>query len=112
MQLWGRPASGKSAIVKAVGKYGVVEMISHTTRQPERGEQHGVDYYFVTEEELSKIQLVERIHYAGNYYALSKEEVMKKVRQYPGHRGCRGYSWLGAVEKNYGGTGDFHIHHG
>ena len=79
----GPPASGKSAIIKEVCRYGVVEMISHTTRKPGRGEQNGLDYYFVSEEEFSKIQLVERIHYSGNYYGLSKEEVLKKVKQYP-----------------------------
>ncbi|HWR41224.1 MAG TPA: guanylate kinase [Patescibacteria group bacterium] len=81
--IMGPPASGKSAIVKEVCRYGVKEMISHTTRKPERGEQNGVDYYFVTEEELSKIQLVERIQYSGYYYALSKDEVMKTVKQCP-----------------------------
>lgn len=81
--LIGPPASGKTLIIKELNKYGVAEIISHTTRPPKQGEQHGVDYYFVNNEEFSKTQLIERVNYSGYFYGLSKAEVLEKVKQYP-----------------------------
>ncbi len=81
--LIGPPASGKTSIIKELNKYGVAEIISHTTRPPKNGEQHGVDYYFISNDEFSKTQLIERVNYSGYFYGLSKAEVMDKVKQYP-----------------------------
>ncbi|BBB89950.1 MAG TPA: guanylate kinase [Methylomusa anaerophila] len=75
----GPPCSGKTAIIKELFQYGVVEMVSHTTREMRAGEQHGVDYYFVKKEDLSKAELIERTEYFGQVYGLSKAEVLKKV---------------------------------
>lgn len=79
----GPPASGKTSIVKELGKYGIPEMISHTTRSPQLNEQHGKDYYFVSNEEFGQIQLIERVNYSGFFYGLSKAEVLEKIKKYP-----------------------------
>jgi guanylate kinase len=79
----GPPASGKTSIVKALRKYGITEFVSHTTRQPKAGEQHGIDYYFVNEDEFRATELIERVTYNGKFYGLAKDEVINKVMKYP-----------------------------
>lgn len=53
------------------------ELISHTTREPRKGEINGVDYYFVNDAEFSKLDKLESIEYAGNKYCLASEELEK-----------------------------------
>lgn len=79
----GPPASGKTSIVKELGKYGIPELVSHTTRQPQQGEKNGVDYHFVDKEQFSQTTLVERVDYSGYFYGLSKAEVLNKINKYP-----------------------------
>ncbi|HMM22320.1 MAG TPA: guanylate kinase [Selenomonadales bacterium] len=80
----GPPASGKTLIVKQLfKKYGIPALISHTTRPPKKGEQHGVDYYFVEKQAFASQPFAERATYSEHYYGLSKEEVLKKVNLYP-----------------------------
>lgn len=52
--LLGESASGKSTIEKRIENYGMNRIISTTTRPIREGEKHGVDYYYVTEEEFKK----------------------------------------------------------
>lgn len=54
----------------------VKELISHSTRDPRPGEVDGITYYFVTEEEFSKLLKVEETEYAGKHYCLSENELM------------------------------------
>lgn len=79
----GPPASGKTSIANRLAGYGIPEMVSHTTRQPREGEIDGESYYFVSKEEFTKMELIERVTYSGQYYGLSKQEVMKKVKEQP-----------------------------
>lgn len=80
----GPPGSGKSTVLKALLQYpGVVSIVSHTTRKPHPGEQDGVHYYFVSREVFAKLTLVERVSYSGEYYGLSKEEVLRKMEAHP-----------------------------
>lgn len=81
--LIGPPAAGKSSVLYELAQYAVPEMISHTTRKPRPGEQHGVHYYFVSKEEFQKTELIERVEYSGNFYGLSKAEVLDKVNRFP-----------------------------
>jgi guanylate kinase len=80
--IMGPPVSGKTSIIKGLLKYGVAEMISHTTRNPNPNEQDGVDYYFVEKEKFLQTELVERATYSDNFYGLSKIEVLNKADQY------------------------------
>ena len=81
--LIGPPASGKSAIARQLKKYGVAEMVSHTTRRPRPGEQEAVDYYFVDKDTFARLELVEKVNYSGNFYGLGKNEVLKKIESHP-----------------------------
>jgi len=81
--LSGPSGAGKSSLIKEIadeiGAY--YFSISTTTRSPRKGEIHGVDYYFVTEEEFKKdIEDDYFLEYAlvhGNYYGTS----IKPVKQ-------------------------------
>lgn len=81
--LIGPPAAGKSSILDELAHYTIPEMVSHTTRKPRPGEEHGVHYYFVSKNDFQKNELIERVEYSGNFYGLSKAEVLDKVKQYP-----------------------------
>lgn len=81
--LIGPPASGKSSILHELAQYSIPEMVSHTTRKPRPGEEHGVHYYFVSKDDFQKTELIERVEYSGNFYGLSKAEVLDKVKLYP-----------------------------
>ena len=55
--------------------------VTHTTREKREGEKEGVDYYFVTKDEFTKMkdnnEFVETNEYNENYYGLSKKELEK-----------------------------------
>lgn len=77
--LVGPSASGKSAIVKCLmKKYGLEKFITCTTRPMRVGEINGVDYYFLTNEEFSRLynenEFIETVYYNGNYYGTLKKE--------------------------------------
>jgi guanylate kinase len=78
--LIGASASGKTEVSKLLRKeYGIVKVVTHTTRAPRVNEKNGVDYYFVTKEEFLALQakniFVETAIYNGNFYGCSKREV-------------------------------------
>lgn len=54
--LLGESASGKSTIEKKLEQYGLIRIISSTTRPMREKEQEGVDYYYISEDEF-KINL-------------------------------------------------------
>lgn len=79
----GASGSGKTSVGEAVfGKER--EIISFTSREKRLGEVDGIDYHFLTTEEvLSKIaegELAEYTTYAGNYYGITKEEIESKLK--------------------------------
>ena len=69
----GPAGSGKSALVKELRKYGVPMLVSHTTRPVKAGEEHGVDYYFVTGEQFAQARPFERVSYKGYLFGMTKE---------------------------------------
>lgn len=56
--------------------------VSHTTRSPRQGEQHGVDYFFVDRQRFAEMiereELVEWAEYAGNLYGTSRAAVERQ----------------------------------
>jgi guanylate kinase len=56
--------------------------ISHTTRAPRHGEEHGKDYYFVSREEfrqyISQNKMAEWTEIYGNYYGTAKETIQRE----------------------------------
>ena len=72
--------SGPSGVGKGTVRSALFEMeghdlvysISMTTRKPRKGEVHGREYYFVSEEEFKKYieegKMLEYAEFVGNYY--------------------------------------------
>jgi guanylate kinase len=79
--LSGPSGAGKSTIINAasneIGSY--YFSISTTTRTPREGEQHGVDYFFVSkehfEEDIKAGNFLEYAEVHGNYYGTSLKPV-------------------------------------
>lgn len=74
----GKTCSGKSTIVNGLIEnypelYDVV--VSHTTREPRKGERNGVDYYFIDESEFNNISFIEEIRFNGFRYGVSLSEI-------------------------------------
>ncbi|KUL68895.1 guanylate kinase [Streptomyces sp. NRRL WC-3605] len=57
--------------------------VSATTRKPRPGEQHGVHYFFVTDEEMDKLiangELLEWAEFAGNRYGTPRAAVLERL---------------------------------
>ncbi|PVU91668.1 hypothetical protein BB561_004263 [Smittium simulii] len=80
--LFGPSGSGKSTLLAKLfdefpGQFSFV--VSHTTRQPRQGEQHGAAYYFVTKDEFTKMiqnqEFIEHAEFSGNHYGTSIKAV-------------------------------------
>ncbi|MCL1988696.1 MAG: guanylate kinase [Firmicutes bacterium] len=78
----GPSGSGKGTIVNHLS-YAL--SISVTTRKPRENEQHGVDYFFCTEEEFVEMrnnnELLEHAVYVGQYYGTPRKYVEEKINQ-------------------------------
>lgn len=78
---------GKSTIINALLEKGEIDMqfsVSATNRQPRTGEQHGVNYYFLSDEDFRKAidndEFVEYEEvYPGRYYGTLKSEIQRIV---------------------------------
>ena len=59
--------------------------ISYTTRKKREKETHGVDHYYITEEEFQKMeqekQFLEIVNYNGNHYGTAKTEIERISKQ-------------------------------
>ena len=79
--------AGKTTLIKKVLEYAqennknVILSVSHTTRPPRDGEEDGVDYLFISEDDFKQnIKNGEYIEYAnvhGNYYGTPRSELDK-----------------------------------
>ena len=78
--LSGASASGKTEVAKLLAsKYGIVKVITTTTRPIRIHEVDAVDYFFVTKETFIKMiqeeKFVEYTQYNGNYYGSTKDQI-------------------------------------
>lgn len=78
--LAGASASGKTEVAKLLAKkYGIVKIITTTTRDMRVGEVDKRDYFFITKDEFErKIQagdFVEYTFYNGNLYGSTKDQI-------------------------------------
>jgi guanylate kinase len=79
--------SGKSSLINAVrselGEKALAYSVSHTTRKPRPGEIEGKDYYFVSQDEFSKMvkrgEFLEYAHTFGNSYGTSRTQVNEHI---------------------------------
>lgn len=78
--LVGASASGKTEVAKMLAtKFGIVKMITTTTRAVRTNEKDGKDYFFITCEEFQKQikdgRFVEHTVYNGNFYGSGKDQI-------------------------------------
>lgn len=79
----GPHASGKTVLINKLRIMGIPYIISHTTRKPRSGERNAQDYFFVGKEEFFKLDLIEKATYQGEYYGITKMELLKKMQANP-----------------------------
>ncbi|TDC21323.1 guanylate kinase [Streptomyces sp. 8K308] len=83
--LSGPSGVGKSTVVAHLRKAHpeVWLSVSATTRKPRPGERHGVQYYFVDDEEFDKLvangELLEWAEFAGNRYGTPRRAVLHRL---------------------------------
>ncbi len=78
---------GKSTIINALFEKGDIDMrfsVSATSRSPREGEEHGVHYYFLTEEEFRrKIDTGDFVEYEevyqGRFYGTLRSEIDRVI---------------------------------
>lgn len=76
----GESGSGKTTLQKYICNHtNMKKAISHTTRPMRKGEENGIDYYFVNDDEyidmLNKNLFCESANYRGWFYSLTKDEI-------------------------------------
>jgi len=77
--------TGKTSLAKALVESApeFAFSVSHTTRAPRPGEQHGVHYYYVTREEFDRMvangEFVEHATVFGNSYGTSKKAIEDQI---------------------------------
>ncbi|MGI5424555.1 guanylate kinase [Streptomyces sp. CA-179760] len=85
--LSGPSGVGKSTVVAHMRKEHpeVWLSVSATTRKPRPGEQHGVHYFFVTDDEMDKLiangELLEWAEFAGNRYGTPRAAVQARLEK-------------------------------
>ncbi|MGY1434373.1 guanylate kinase [Streptomyces reniochalinae] len=85
--LSGPSGVGKSTVVAHMRKAhpGVWLSVSATTRKPRPGERHGVQYFFVDDEEFDKLvangELLEWAAFAGNRYGTPRQAVLEHLER-------------------------------
>ena len=78
--------TGKTSLARALvdSTPDVAFSVSHTTRAPRPGEQHGVHYYYVTREEFDRMvangEFVEHATVFGNSYGTSKQAIQDQIQ--------------------------------
>ena len=83
----GFSGAGKGTIMKALlDKYENYALsVSATTRSPRVGEEHGREYFFLTEQEfeelIEKDQFIEHARYVKHYYGTPKSYVEEKMAE-------------------------------
>jgi guanylate kinase len=83
--LSGPSGVGKSTVVAHMRKEHpeVWLSVSATTRKPRPGEQHGVHYFFVSDDEMDKLiangELLEWAEFAGNRYGTPRAAVQERL---------------------------------
>jgi guanylate kinase len=76
---------GKSTVVQTIRRTWpqIWLSVSVTTRRPRPGEEHGREYFFVTENEFSEMassgELLEWARYAGNFYGTPRGPVVERL---------------------------------
>ena len=87
--LIGKTCSGKTSIAEALTRRGYKKIVTYTSRPKREHEIHGVDYYFVTQEEFEEKAL--KVLRSG-WYVLGEEvsAFEEEFAKYIGSKYCVG----------------------
>lgn len=82
--IFGPSGSGKTSVTNKLNElYEIPEIISITTRKPRNGEINGIDYNFISRNEVHNLntnnQLAEIAIYNNEVYGITKEEIENKL---------------------------------
>lgn len=83
----GPAGTGKGTVCKSLLERNndIIYSISATTRKPRTGEENGINYFFIEDEEfkekISKDEFLEYAYVHTNYYGTPKEFVMDEVKK-------------------------------
>ncbi len=81
----GPSGAGKDTVVgRMMERHPEIEIsVSATTRAPRQGEQDGVNYYYMTneqfEQKIEQCEMLEYVKYCDKYYGTPKSEVDKRL---------------------------------
>ena len=97
--LAGASASGKTEVAKMLSsKYGIVKVITTTTRDMRIGEANGRDYFFVSKERFQEMikedRFVEYTVYNDNFYGSTKDQISQNKCIVVDPAGLRAYIGL------------------
>ena len=77
--LTGPSCAGKTTLEQRLKEEGFTNIISHTTRYPRAGEEHGKSYYFTDKSEFKRLEatgfFVESVYFNGNHYGVAAPEI-------------------------------------
>lgn len=80
--LMGPAGAGKSSVASYLKKrWGIPQVITHTTRQMRTGEINGRDYYFESPTSFKKNHYLEKVEYSGHQYGSSHEGLLAGWQQ-------------------------------
>lgn len=79
--LIGPSGSGKDTIGYGLADNKIPQLVSFTTREKRPGEVHGEDYYFINEDDLDHLDIVEQTEYSGNKYGLLKHVIDRSLKE-------------------------------
>jgi len=82
--LVGPTCSGKTTLEKMLNSLGVPSVVSYTTRDMRSGEKHGVDYFFLTRDEVKAHEdaglVIQKVEFAGNLYGSTAGSLKEAFR--------------------------------
>lgn len=85
--LVGPTCSGKTTLEKMLNNLGVPSVVSYTTRDMRSGEKHGVDYFFITRDEVKAHEdaglVIQKVEFAGNLYGSTAGSIKEAFRNSP-----------------------------
>ncbi|MBS9336856.1 guanylate kinase [Fructobacillus papyrifericola] len=72
--LMGPAGAGKSSVASYIKeRFGIPQVITHTTRAMRQGEEDNVDYYFEDDQSFDQKHFLEEVNYGGHRYGSSME---------------------------------------
>ncbi|MBS9335623.1 guanylate kinase [Fructobacillus sp. M1-13] len=82
--LMGPAGAGKSSVASYIEeKWGIPQVITHTTRAKRIGETDGVDYYFESKASFETKHFLESVNYGGHRYGSSIEGLKRGFEKAP-----------------------------